>query len=98
MSLEEDLASAIATTVKEFIAPLREAALETETKFLRESGVNFKGPYQDGEVYQAGDAVQRSGSVWRAYATTTKQPPGEGWRLMVKKGRDARDRDAREAN
>jgi hypothetical protein len=73
------------------------AALEAEIKAVREAGVNFKGPFVDGETYVAGDAVQRSGSLWRAYATTTKQPPGDGWRLMVKKGRDARDRNGKDA-
>jgi hypothetical protein len=99
MEWGEDFGRELAIAIKDYIRPLRDriAELETQVKFLKESGVNFRGPFQDGETYAAGDAVQRSGSVWRAYATTTKQPPGEGWRLMVKKGRDARDRDGKDA-
>jgi hypothetical protein len=87
----------IAIAVKKHVAnetqPLRDRinALETETKFLKESGVNFRGPFQDGESYAAGDVVQRGGSLWRCYSPTTKQPPNDGWRLLVKKGRDGKD-------
>jgi hypothetical protein len=53
----------------------------------------------NGETYTAGDAVTRSGSLWRAYATTSKQPPAEGWRLVIRKGRDGKDgKDATREN
>jgi hypothetical protein len=40
---------------------------------LREAAVNFRGIYQDGETYTAGDAVMKDGNLWRAIATISKQ-------------------------
>lgn len=97
---EEGLATAIAITVKEYVAPLlkRIEQLEAENidlraqlKFLKETGVNFRGPFEDGKTYMVGDAVQRGGNVWRARASTSDKPPAEAWQLVIRKGRDGKD-------
>lgn len=50
-----------------------------------------RGPYRAGEAYQKGDAVSYGGSLWIAQDATDGKPDGgKGWRLAVKKGRDAR--------
>jgi len=46
-----------------------------------------------------GDAVMRGGSLWRAYATTSNKPPDDGWKLMIRKGRDGKDgKDGKDAH
>lgn len=55
-----------------------------------------RGPYRTGEKYQKGDAVSYGGSLWIAQDATDEKPDGgKGWRLAVKKGRDARNSDQR---
>ena len=41
----------------------------------------------------------KGGGLWRATATTSKQPPDVGWKLMVRKGRDGKDgKDGKDAH
>jgi integrin beta 3 len=41
----------------------------------------------------------RGGSLWRAYATTSNKPPDDGWKLMIRKGRDGKDgKDGKDAH
>lgn len=52
------------------------------------------GTYQTGACYRKGDVVSWGGSAWIA-GNETSATPGEGkteWRLMVKRGRDGRDK------
>lgn len=50
-----------------------------------------RGVFKDGAEYVTGDAVSFGGSLWIAQRATTARPdgPDTGWRLAVKKGRDA---------
>lgn len=54
----------------------------------------YRGVYTDGKTYEPGDVVTWGGSTWHnGEPTTTK--PGEGsksWTLMVKRGRDGKDK------
>lgn len=54
---------------------------------------SYKGVWKESEgEYQRGDTVTHKGSVWLAKKTTTERPgTGEGWRLIVKAGRDGKD-------
>ena len=60
-------------------------------KSIRLPGIVDRGPYKSGESYEKGDAVSYGGSLWIAQDATNEKPDGgKGWRLAVKKGRDAR--------
>lgn len=50
-----------------------------------------RGVFKAGESYERGDAVTYGGSLWIAQRDTGEYPRGEesGWRLAVKRGRDA---------
>ena len=50
-----------------------------------------RGVYKAGREYRAGDGVTWAGSFWIAQDTTAEKPDsGKGWRLAVKRGRDAK--------
>jgi hypothetical protein len=52
------------------------------------------GVWTETETYVAGSVVSHQGSAWCAQIASTGVRPGSGdgcWRLLVKKGRDARD-------
>lgn len=49
------------------------------------------GVYKAGQEYRAGDGVTWGGSFWIAQEATSEKPDsGKGWRLAVKRGRDAK--------
>lgn len=53
----------------------------------------YRDIFKDGEKYLPGDSVTWAGSVWYCHAETSDKPgePGsKGWKLAVKRGRDAR--------
>lgn len=56
-----------------------------------------RGVFRAGEAYEKGDCVTYAGSLWIAQADTSAKPDGaeSGWRLGVKRGRDARGAEAR---
>jgi hypothetical protein len=104
-SFEQELAHGLAIVVKEFVgeqlAPLRaelvalkaaNAELRGQIAVLQKSGVHFRDVWEDGTEYSEGDCVVSGGSLWRANATTTFKPgQSTDWRLICRKGRDARD-------
>lgn len=53
----------------------------------------YRNVFKEGEEYEPGDMVTWGGSVWHCGEKTTAKPdsPDSGWRLAVKKGRDAKD-------
>lgn len=56
-------------------------------------GVVYRGVFQKGLVFEAGDACTYGGSIWIA-SRKGMQSPGEDkemWRLAVKRGRDGKD-------
>lgn len=60
-------------------------------------GLRYAGVFQDGQAYELGDVVTWAGSAWHCQAATKNGKPGtntDAWRLMVKAGRDGRDREA----
>jgi hypothetical protein len=77
----------LANILFELVAPLklRLAALES-------SQMKYIGTFKDGVTYRRGSVVTHGGSAWHADEETTDQRPGTGpgWRLMVKRGQDAR--------
>lgn len=52
-----------------------------------------RGPHVEGKIYEPGDAVTYGGSLWIAQKSAPTGRPGdegsEGWRLAVRRGRDA---------
>ena len=73
----------------------RVSMLESETR------IRFMGIWQPGFAYEKGSLVTHDGSMWYCLCGTdcTKPGTGEGagtdcadWQLVVKRGRDARDR------
>jgi len=60
------------------------------------AGLQYCGVYVGGKSYGIGDAVTSDGSLWICRADTAAKPGADGaWQLAVKRGRDARDREAR---
>lgn len=53
----------------------------------------YRDIFKEGEKYLPGDSVTWAGSVWYCHAETTDkpgEPSSKGWKLAVKRGRDAR--------
>jgi hypothetical protein len=64
--------------------------LETRIKDLESRPVlKYAGVYVEGQSYQEGQLVTRSGSLWLSTAATATTPgtPGAAWRLIVKRGK-----------
>lgn len=59
--------------------------------------MRYQGVYQEGYPYVVGDVVTAGGNAWHCQTPTTFRPGEnvEAWRLMVRKGRDAREVVAR---
>lgn len=58
------------------------------------AGLTYQGVYQDGKSYELGDVATWGGSTWHCNEPTTTRP-GENtkaWTLMVKRGRDGKDK------
>lgn len=52
----------------------------------------YCGVFKQGDEYFPGDIVTWGGSAWHCDKETTDKPGTENWRLMVKKGRDGKDK------
>jgi len=58
-------------------------------------GLRYCGVFVRGKTYDQGDLVTAGGSAWYCRTETTSAPGNSGdWSLMVKRGRDARERQA----
>jgi hypothetical protein len=69
-------------------------ALEQRIEVMEEERKNFayRGVWEAGLAYRAGNFVTDGGSVWHCKRTTTQRPgPGDAWQLAVKRGQDGRD-------
>lgn len=77
---------------KKIYGPLQKRieALEGKVDALQERGLEYRGIFKSAEVYRKGDVCTHSGSLWIAHRQTNEAPPGNGWTLAVKQGRDAR--------
>jgi hypothetical protein len=53
----------------------------------------YRGVYQTGRTYQAGDLVTWGGSLWHCNAPSDAKPDAnaEAWTLAAKRGRDGKD-------
>lgn len=73
-------------------------ALESESDRMRESkGVSladvYRGSYERGAAYKRGELLTHNGNLWLAMKDNNTEPgTTDGWRLIVKKGRDGRSR------
>lgn len=58
----------------------------------------YRGVFREGDAYEPGDAVTHGGCLWIAKADAPGRPTeGSEWQLAVKKGRDGRDFEVRDA-
>jgi hypothetical protein len=85
---------AISRTLKAQLAirDARIAALEAHVKSLP-TGLNFRGPFKDGDEFTKGDLVVFNGSLWYCGKATAARPndsQSDAWTLCAKRGRDAR--------
>ena len=74
------------------ITALQASGAKTEKTFSVPVMI-YRDIFKEGEQYQPGDSVTWGGSVWYCHEQTTDKPgePGaKGWKLAVKRGRDAR--------
>lgn len=52
----------------------------------------YRQVFKEGENYTRGDVVTWGGAAWHCEKDTAEKPgTGDGWSLMVKKGRDGKD-------
>jgi hypothetical protein len=87
---EEVLPRAIGKFVREQVAPLRERIEQLE-QTLGEFG--YRGVWQEGIVYRAGNFVTLGGSLWHCNVEQTTLRPttdNSDWSLAVKRGRDGK--------
>lgn len=64
---------------------------EAVTQTLRLPIPLDRGGFKKGTKYDEHDVVTYGGSVWIALKETATSPPGDDWRLMVRKGTDGKD-------
>lgn len=88
---EEDIdviAEVISQTVKTHTAPLIERLKALEDRPI---GASYKGIFEDGATYRAGDLVTRSGALWLVVKDTCLSPAAlpTSWKLIVKSGQAA---------
>jgi len=60
-------------------------------------GLRYAGVFVEGQAYELGDVVTWAGSAWHCKGATSSGKPGatpDAWQLIVKAGRDGRDREA----
>ncbi|TJV09494.1 MAG: hypothetical protein E5Y35_14655, partial [Mesorhizobium sp.] len=78
---------------------IQRQALDREIGELRQAiedlkgrTMSYRGVWGDSEVYRKGDVTTHAGSAWHCEAASSvgqRPGAGAGWRLMVKRGRDA---------
>jgi hypothetical protein len=83
-------------SVEMTVAPLIRPALRPRRPVVKEFPFSLPvvldaGVWREGKAYEAGDGVTWAGSYWIAQKDTAAKPDsGDGWRLAVKRGRDAK--------
>lgn len=75
------------------VATLFGRVLELEAADRSKSALQYRGVFQMGETYSAGNFVTQDGSLWHANESTTARPGGgeAAWTLAVKRGANGRD-------
>lgn len=87
---DERLTKALA----EVVGAAREVTQNQIREALKRAPIpTYKGVFDRGADYQAGDMVTHKGSVWHCNAALAGEAPGasDAWTLAVKCGRDGRD-------
>jgi hypothetical protein len=81
----DTFADAIVETMKGAVAPLIARIEQLEHR----PELQYRGVFEDGQVYGPGCLVTKSGSLWLCLAATTVAPGSDSanWRLIVKQGR-----------
>ena len=84
------LCKAIVATFHPRLAALEQRIAELEGGQAKSLADCFRGPWLPETTYRRGELVQHRGSVWIALAADVAGKPGEtdGWRLLVRAGRD----------
>jgi hypothetical protein len=69
-------------------------ALEARQTALESRGLAYVGVFQRAATYRRGSVVTHEGSAWIATVDAEGVEPGDGkiWQLLVKRGRDGKDR------
>jgi hypothetical protein len=76
-------------TIKTFSSGRKVESTRVTTEII------YRQVYKAGELYQQGDTVTYSGSTWHCNVPETRSVPAENnadWQLMVRSGRDMRDK------
>jgi hypothetical protein len=93
------LTRAVGQFFKEQIAKATEPLLERISALEATLGeFGYRGTWQEGIVYRAGNFVTLSGSMWACNATETTSRPttdNSDWSLAVKRGRDGKSAEPR---
>ena len=81
---------------RHFTVKLSKSNGETEERSFDIPVMIYRDVYQPGRKYYPGDCVTFAGSVWHCHEETADRPNeagSTGWKLAVKRGRDARSRE-----
>ena len=62
------------------------ATLKAQMLEQRSPGVEYGGVFEAGGAYRKGVLITHRGSLWLSLAQTAHRPPGDAWKLIVKKG------------
>lgn len=83
------LLSAIGKIIKNDVLP----RIEKLEKQMQTKGLDYKGTFTQGAVYNRNDCATFQGSLWVSLVDANKSSPGSGghWMLAVKSGRDGKD-------
>lgn len=78
-------------TIKDFvgrrIAPIdqRVASLESRLQIIERRAIGYRGVYEEGIQYSAGDTATLGGALWYCRRTTIARPGASSdWQLMTK--------------
>jgi hypothetical protein len=97
-AIKEGLTELLAELVRHVRTETRAELAALEHRLLGEiekrKGFEYAGTYQPGQSYSRDQGCTYQGSLWIAVRDFPSVPGREnsGWRLAVKRGRDARDR------
>ena len=76
---------------KDQVSALIERVMQLESQvaaLAAEKGIAYRGVWESGETYQAGDYTTDKGSLWCCLETTRSRPGTNGsWQLAVKNGK-----------
>ncbi len=97
--LIESLGPVLKEYVEGQVRPLRDAhtaALNRIKELEDRPPIPYKGIWGSSEAYKAGELVTHDGSMWFARRESKGTRPGhdpDAWVLIVKRGRDGRNRE-----